>query len=314
MADTIETVFRTIISVNQLSINGAVSDLCDEYSSCQARTGRLVVTEQSDPLFELASLLMTTPTPLTELLAQEKWLKKKQRTSGKALTTGPSDQNLYGCRILDNSWSRTVLHDKGHWRVLTIYRISGLSRVHFAKRWKIIWPERLDWRGTPKLGPCWKSQPAIYKVNMEWKLELNLKTKTNLTSGSESLMGWISWSRTWATTRRTTTTSRKPPRCSSTILRWNRMHVLLQAEQRLKQNHENVLLPAHLQELFLSVKDLGLIMSQKLIRLSLSQCQNAWLLFFVMVNYRVKKMERLNSVDSKIIFGTILRTPSIGLM
>ena len=37
--DTIETVFRTIISVNQLSIFGAVSDLCEEYSSCQTRTG-----------------------------------------------------------------------------------------------------------------------------------------------------------------------------------------------------------------------------------------------------------------------------------
>ena len=30
---TIETVFRTIISVNQLSICGAVSDLCEEYQS-----------------------------------------------------------------------------------------------------------------------------------------------------------------------------------------------------------------------------------------------------------------------------------------
>ena len=40
--DTIETVFRTIISVNQLSIYGTVSDLCEEYSSCQTRTGRLV--------------------------------------------------------------------------------------------------------------------------------------------------------------------------------------------------------------------------------------------------------------------------------
>ena len=36
--DTIETVFRTIISVNQLCIYGAVSDLCDEYRICQART------------------------------------------------------------------------------------------------------------------------------------------------------------------------------------------------------------------------------------------------------------------------------------
>ena len=60
---TIETVFRTIISVNQLSIYGAVSDLCDEYRICHVRTVRLVLAEQSDPLFEPASLLMKTPTP-----------------------------------------------------------------------------------------------------------------------------------------------------------------------------------------------------------------------------------------------------------
>ena len=40
--DTIETVFRTIISVNQLSFYGAVSDVCEEYSTCQTRTGRPV--------------------------------------------------------------------------------------------------------------------------------------------------------------------------------------------------------------------------------------------------------------------------------
>ena len=40
----------------------------------------------------------------------------------------------------------------------------------------------------------------------------------------------------------------------------------LQADQRLKQNHKDVLLPAHLQELYLSGKELGLILSQKIIR------------------------------------------------
>ena len=73
---TIETVFRTIISGNQLSIHGAVSDLCDEYSACQARTVRPVLAGQSDPLFEPARLLMTTPTPSTEVLAQENLLQK----------------------------------------------------------------------------------------------------------------------------------------------------------------------------------------------------------------------------------------------
>ena len=75
--DTIETVFRKIISVNQLSINGAVSDLCDGYSACQARTRR-PMAEQSDPLFEPARLLMTTPTPSTEVHAQEDLLQKYQ--------------------------------------------------------------------------------------------------------------------------------------------------------------------------------------------------------------------------------------------
>ena len=69
--DTIETVFRTIISVNQLGIYGAVSDLCDEYRVCQARTGRHVLAGQPDPFFEPASLLMTTPTPSSEVPTQE---------------------------------------------------------------------------------------------------------------------------------------------------------------------------------------------------------------------------------------------------
>ena len=48
------------------------------------------------------------------------------------------------------------------------------------------------------------------------------------------------------------------------------MYSLLRADQRPKQDHGDVLLLAHLQELYLSVKDLGLILSQKFIRLSLT--------------------------------------------
>ena len=75
-----------------------------------------------------------------------KFIAKVQRTNWKVITTRQIEQILYWCRIPDYSWSRTVLHDKGHWRVLTIYRTSNMSWVHFAKRWKVIWPERLDSR------------------------------------------------------------------------------------------------------------------------------------------------------------------------
>ena len=76
--DTIETVFRTIISVNQLSIYGAVSDLCEEYKACHVRTGRPVLAGQSDPLFLPTSSLMKTPTPSTDEPAQDDLLRKYQ--------------------------------------------------------------------------------------------------------------------------------------------------------------------------------------------------------------------------------------------
>ena len=82
--DTIETVFRTIIYVNQLSIYGAVSDLCDEYSACQARTRRLIVAEHSDPLFTPEDLLIMTPRPSIEIPAQENQLQKAQKNEWKS--------------------------------------------------------------------------------------------------------------------------------------------------------------------------------------------------------------------------------------
>ena len=85
---TIETVFRTIVSVNQLSIYGAVSDLCEEYKSCHVRTGRLVLVGQSDSLFVPTSSLMKTPTPSSEDPAQEDLLQEYQERVER-----PSQQN-----------------------------------------------------------------------------------------------------------------------------------------------------------------------------------------------------------------------------
>ena len=90
--DTIETVFRTIISVNQLSIYGAVSDLCEEYSACQTRTERPVLAGQSDPLFEPANLLIMTPRLSIEISFTRKFIARVQRMSGKASTTRSCDE------------------------------------------------------------------------------------------------------------------------------------------------------------------------------------------------------------------------------
>ena len=82
---TIETVFRKIISVNQLSIYRAVSDLCEEYGTCQTRTGETRIwQEQSDALFEPAKLLIMAPRPSIEIPAQEIFLQKYKERVEKA--------------------------------------------------------------------------------------------------------------------------------------------------------------------------------------------------------------------------------------
>ena len=41
--DTIDTIYRIILSVNQLSVYGAVAAICEEFEGHQDRTGELVI-------------------------------------------------------------------------------------------------------------------------------------------------------------------------------------------------------------------------------------------------------------------------------
>ena len=66
---TIETVFRTIIFVNQLSFYGAVSEMCEEYESCHDGTGGPVVRGPSSPSF--VPSVIKTNMPLNDDLAHK---------------------------------------------------------------------------------------------------------------------------------------------------------------------------------------------------------------------------------------------------
>ena len=56
--ETIETIFRIIVSANQLSLYGAVAEMCEEYGTLHDRTGQPVVRGQSRSSFVL-SLIKT---------------------------------------------------------------------------------------------------------------------------------------------------------------------------------------------------------------------------------------------------------------
>ena len=70
--ETVETVFRTNVSVSQLRKYGAVAVMCEECKSCHVGTGRSVVAGQSNPLF--VPSVMKTHIPLTDDPPQEEYL------------------------------------------------------------------------------------------------------------------------------------------------------------------------------------------------------------------------------------------------
>ena len=68
------------------------------------------------------------------------------------------------------------------------------------------------------------------------------------------------------------------------------MQVILQADQRPKQNHKDEILPAHPQELYLLGRELGLMLNQENIRSTIIRCRRNWSIFFVMEVYLATMM------------------------
>ena len=81
---TIETVFRTITFVNQLSLYGAVAEMCEE--SYHDRTGRHVVEGQSNPLF-VPSVMKTQTFDRWFCTTRRRSIAKIRGTNWKVITT-----------------------------------------------------------------------------------------------------------------------------------------------------------------------------------------------------------------------------------
>ena len=152
-------------------------------------------------------------------------------------------------------------------------------------------------RGNTKIGPVLEVTTSYLQGNMEWKKRIESVNKDKSHSWVRISHGLNKFVTDLSHNKENDNNEQETSECSSKNLRWRRTHSLLRADQRLKQIHKGVLLPARPQELYPSGKESGLMLSQKIIRQSLTQCQKNWVLFFVMVIYLEKKMERLNSGD-----------------
>ena len=138
--------FRTITSVNKLSLYWAVAEMCEECKSCHVRTGRLVLVEQADPLFVLTSV-MNTPAlhPLTDDRAQEDLLQRYQ-----IRVERPSQQNRVGKFCTDAGFLTIwLMSDSASWQKTLKNSHNLENQWHVVSKLcqemkKFIWPERLD--------------------------------------------------------------------------------------------------------------------------------------------------------------------------
>ena len=94
--ETITTVFRTITSVNQLSLYGAVAEMCEECESYHA--GRPVVGEQSSSSF-VPNVIKTSVPLNNDDPAQREFLLQRYGERIEKLSQQDRQKKLYGCRI-----------------------------------------------------------------------------------------------------------------------------------------------------------------------------------------------------------------------
>ena len=168
--------FRTTISVYELSIYGAVSDLCDEYSACQGRTVKTCFGGTICTHLFVPTCVMKTLTHLIDDLAQKDLLQKYNERVERLSQQNRVIKNCTDAGCLTTvGWCRTVLHDKRHWSNSHEFTDSVACREYtFDKTRKIIWPERLDSREHQNWARVRSHNQLICKENMKWKIEMNL--------------------------------------------------------------------------------------------------------------------------------------------
>ena len=153
MEKRLKLFFAQLFLFYQLSIYGAISDLCEEYKACQARRERPVLALQSDPLFEPASSLMKTPTSSTDDPAQEDLLHKYQERVERV-----SQQNRV-IKICTDAGFRTTVEVGQYFMTKDTEEFSRFTEPVTCREYTLPRDEHSSdpkgWiRGNTKIGPC----------------------------------------------------------------------------------------------------------------------------------------------------------------
>ena len=140
--NTAELVLRTIISVKQLSIYGAVADMCDELacriSGRPDRTGELVAQDNPEIMVIPTELSTTNKSPRTGDDVQGNLLQNYEQKFAKSSI----DQTVLECRYHEDRGEETVFHDPRRCGTGQTGRL--MSRVYCTSRHRSIQSKRMD--------------------------------------------------------------------------------------------------------------------------------------------------------------------------
>ena len=163
--NTAELVLRTIITVNQLSIYGAVADMCDELacriSGRPDRTGELVAQDNPEIMVIPTELSTTNKSPRTGDDVQGNLLQNYEQKNANL----PGHLQLI--KLCSNVGITKTVARRQYFTTLDdaeLDKLGGSCRVYAVPR-DIAASTVRGWiRGNTKIGPAWRWQSVIIKA------------------------------------------------------------------------------------------------------------------------------------------------------
>ena len=166
--ETSETIFRIIVSANQLSLYGAVANMCEECESLHDRSGRPdKLTGQSIVLSEIKTevLLENDDSAYQNFLLQRYEERIESHSQTDRVSKFCIDAGFISVVEIGQYFMTKDNEEQFYLRLVVNTLFQEVTDHHNQKDGS---------REAQKLDPCWKLRPVACMVNTELKLEFGL--------------------------------------------------------------------------------------------------------------------------------------------
>ena len=260
--DTIKTVFRRIISVNQLCLCGAVAETCEEYETFHDRTEQPVVGDQSSSSFVPSVIKTEVPLDCDDLVRKDLLLQPYGERIEKL-----SQQDKLSKFCMDAGFLNVV--EIGQYFMTKDTAEFSQLRAAACREYTLPRDEEASeptgWiRGNTKIGPV--LEVATCCLHGKYGVEIRIMSMNK--DNSHSWVRISQGSSKFVTNLNNNEQELSEVQLEEYALKLNAM--ILHGDQRPKQNHKDEKLPVRPQEQYLLEKEFGPMSNQENIQSPIS--------------------------------------------